>query len=57
MWQLVILLSVSFEAADASAFAMLIGVQLMDAADVQFLDFVLIVFEAADLVRKRALTL
>ena len=55
MWQPIVLLSIALETLDTSALIILICILVMDAADVQLFDSVLIMFKMADLVDKRTL--
>ena len=55
MWQPIVFLSIALETLDTSALIILICILVMDAADVQLFDSVLIMFKVANLVDKRTL--
>ena len=55
MWQPIVLLSIALETLDTSTLIILICILVVDAADVQLLDSVLIMFKMANLVDKRTL--
>ena len=55
MWQPVVFLSVAFETSDTSALIIMFRIQIMNTANVKLFNSVLIIFEVADLVDKRAL--